>query len=95
MYGRSFRTYPIERVLADLDDIYYKRKTRWVFIVDDNMVLDPKRVIALCDAIIARKYKKLNLVVQADCISMAENEDMVCKMAQAGFKSVFLGIENV
>jgi len=94
MYGRSFRTYPIERVLADLDDIYYKRKSRWAFIVDDNMVLNPKRVIALCDAIIARKYKKLNLVVQADCISMAQNEEMVSKMARAGFKSVFLGIEN-
>jgi len=94
MYGRSFRTYPIERILADLDDIYYKRKTRWVFVVDDNMVLNPKRVMALCDAIIARNYKKLNLVVQADCISMAQNEGMVSKMAQAGFKSVFLGIEN-
>lgn len=95
MYGRTFRTYPIERVLADLDDIYYNRKTRWVFIVDDNMVLNPKRVIELCDAIIARKYKKLNLVVQADCISMSRNEAMVEKMAQAGFRSVFLGIENV
>jgi len=94
MYGRSFRTYPIERVLADLDDIYYKRKARWAFIVDDNMVLNPKRVIALCDAIIARNYKGLKLVVQADCISMAQNEEMVSKMAQAGFKSVFLGIEN-
>jgi radical SAM superfamily enzyme YgiQ (UPF0313 family) len=95
MYGRTFRTYPIERVLADLDDIYYKRKTRWVFIVDDNMVLNPKRVMALCDAIIARQYQKLNLVVQADCISMSRNEEMVKKMAQAGFRSVFLGIENV
>jgi anaerobic magnesium-protoporphyrin IX monomethyl ester cyclase len=94
MYGRSFRTFPIERVLADLDDIYHNRKTRWVFIIDDNMVLDPNRVISLCDAIIARKYKKLNLVVQADCISMAKNEEMVRKMSLAGFRSVFLGIEN-
>ena len=94
MYGRSFRTFPIERVLADLDDIYYKRKTRWVFIVDDNMVLDPNRVISLCDAIMARKYRNLNLVVQADCISMAKNEEMVRKLALAGFRSVFLGIEN-
>ncbi len=94
MYGRTFRTYPISRVLADLDDIYYKQKTRWVFIVDDNMVLNPKRVIELCDAIIARKYKNLNLVVQADCISMSQNEAMVKKMAEAGFRSVFLGIEN-
>ena len=94
MYGRSFRTYPIERVLVDLDDIYYKRKARWAFIIDDNMVLNPKRVIALCDAIIAKNYKKLNLVVQADCISMAQNEEMISKMAQAGMKTVFLGIEN-
>ena len=48
----------------------------------------------LCEAIIARNYTGLNLVVQADCISMATNEPMVAKMAQAGFRSVFLGIEN-
>ena len=95
MYGRTFRTYPIERVLADLDDIYYHRKTRWVFVVDDNMVLDPQRVIKLCDAIIARNYTNLNMVVQADCISIAKNEEMVKKMALAGVRSVFLGIENV
>ncbi len=94
MYGRNFRTYPIQRVLADLDDIYYRRKTRWVFIVDDNMVLDPKWVTALCDAIIARNYTGLNLVVQADCISISTNESMVRKMARAGFRSVFLGIES-
>jgi len=95
MYGKSFRTFPMERVLTDLDDIYYNRKTRWVFIADDNLVLDPERVIAICDAIIARNYKKLNIVVQADCISMAKNEEMVSKMSLAGIKSVFLGIENV
>ncbi len=51
-------------------------------------------MIEICDAIIARKYRGLNLVVQADCVSMARNEEMVEKMAMAGFKSVFLGIEN-
>jgi radical SAM superfamily enzyme YgiQ (UPF0313 family) len=95
MYGRTFRTFPISRVLEDLDNIYYELKVRWVFIVDDNMVLSPKRVIALCDAIIARKYKGLHLMVQADCISISQNEEMVRKMAEAGFCSVFLGIENV
>jgi anaerobic magnesium-protoporphyrin IX monomethyl ester cyclase len=94
MYGRTFRTYPISRVLADIDDIYYNKKTRWIFITDDNMVLDPARVMALCDAIIARNYQGLNLVVQADCRSMATQEEMVAKMAAAGFRSVFLGIEN-
>ena len=94
MYGRTFRTFPISRVLDDIDDIYYKRKTRSIFITDDNMVLDPARVIELCEAIIARKYQGLKIFVQADCVTMAKNEEMVKKMAAAGFSSVFLGIEN-
>jgi radical SAM superfamily enzyme YgiQ (UPF0313 family) len=94
MYGRSYRTYPVERILSDLDDIYYKRKTRLVFIADDNLVLNPKWVMTLCDAIIQRHYRNLKLIVQADCLSMARNEEMVKKMAQAGFVSVFLGIES-
>ncbi len=94
MYGRSFRPFPVERILADVDDIYFKRKTRWIFLSDDNFVLDPKRVMDLCDAIIARRYRNLYFVVQADCVTMARNEQMVKKMAMAGFKSVFLGMEN-
>ena len=95
MYGRTFRTYPIERVIADLDDIYYNKKTHLAFIVDDNLVLDTDRVMRLCDAIIKRGYRRLKLVVQADSLTMATNEEMIKKMAEAGFKSVFLGIENV
>ncbi len=95
MYGRTFRPFPMERIMADIEDIYYNRKTRWIFVADDNLVLDPDRVLALCDAIIARKFRGLNFVVQADCITMSRNEEMVRKMARAGFKTVFLGIENV
>lgn len=95
MYGRSYRTYPIERIVADLDDIYFNKGTRLIFIADDNMVLNPKWVMSVCDAIIQRQYRNLKLVVQADCISMAQNEAMVKKMSEAGFRIVFLGIENV
>lgn len=95
MYGRSFRPFPTERVLADIDNIYYQNKCRWIFISDDNFVLAPKRVMELCRAIIARGYRGLHLIVQADCATMEKNEEMVRLMAKAGFKSIFLGIENV
>ncbi len=94
MYGRSYRTYPIRRVLADLDDIYFGRKTRWVFISDDNFVLDVERALEVCDAIARRGYPKLQLIVQADCVTMARNEHLVEAMARAGFRSVFLGMES-
>jgi radical SAM superfamily enzyme YgiQ (UPF0313 family) len=48
----------------------------------------------VCDAIIQRKYRNLKLIVQADCISVAQNKAMVAKMAKAGFQGLFLGIEN-
>ena len=95
MYGQSFRPFPIERILADIDDIYFNKKCRWIFVSDDNMVLSPPRVIELCAAIIARGYRHLHFVVQADCVTMSRNEEMVRMMAAAGFKTVFLGIENV
>ena len=94
MYGRAFRPFPISRILADIDDIYYNCKARWIFVSDDNLVLDTDRVMRLCQAIIARGYRKLNFVVQADCVTISRNEEMVAKMAEAGFRSMFLGIEN-
>ena len=94
MYGQSFRPFPTERVLADIDDIYHKRRCRRIFVSDDNMVLSPPRVIELCRAIIERGYRGLHFGVQADCVTMSRNEEMVALMARAGFKSIFLGIEN-
>lgn len=95
MYGRTFRAFPMERILADIDDIYYKRKTRLIFIADDNFVLDPERVISVCDAIIARNYRGLKLNIQADSVSISRHEEMVRKMSLAGMKTIFLGIESI
>ena len=94
MYGRAFRPFPLDRILADIDDIYFKRKTRMIFVSDDNLVLDPKRVMQLCNAIISKRYQNLSFIVQADCVTMSRNEKMVAKMARAGFRCIFLGMEN-
>ncbi|HYA13654.1 MAG TPA: radical SAM protein [Syntrophales bacterium] len=93
MYGRSYRTYPIERIIADLDDIYFNKKTRLIFITDDNMILNPKWVITVCDAIIQRRYRNLQLVVQDDCMSVARNEAMVKKCPKRDFGAFSLGLK--
>lgn len=94
MYGRSYRTYPVERVLDDLDDIYRRKRTRMIFVTDDNFVLNPKWVDEVCEAIVKKGYRDLKLSVQADCVSVVKNAQMVRKMRRAGFRSIFLGIEN-
>ena len=94
MYGRSFRLFPLDRVLADIEDAY-SRGARHIFCTDDNITLDMDRFEQLCDGVIRLKLKNLIFTTQASPIGFAHRPDVPRKMAQAGFVSIFLGIENV
>jgi radical SAM superfamily enzyme YgiQ (UPF0313 family) len=95
MRGRNFHPYPIERVLEDIADAK-RHGARAIFLVDDNITLDIKRFERLCEAIIARGLDDADYVVQAMTAPLAEHgERLVPLMRRAGFRYVFLGIENV
>ena len=93
MYGRSFRLFPLERVLADIEDAY-SRGARHIFCTDDNITLDMDRFEQLCDGVIRLKLKNLMFTTQASPIGFAHRPDIAKKMVEAGFVSIFLGIEN-
>ena len=93
MYGRSFRLFPLERVLADIEDAY-SRGARHIFCTDDNITLDMERFEQLCDGVIRLKLKDLMFTTQASPIGFAHRPDIAKKMVEAGFVSIFLGIEN-
>lgn len=93
MYGRSFRLFPLDRVLADIEDAY-GRGARHIFCTDDNITLDMDRFEQLCDEVIRLKLKNLMFTTQASPIGFAHRPDLAKKMVQAGFVSIFLGIEN-
>lgn len=94
MYGRSFRTYAIERVIEDIANAK-KQGARYLAIADDNVCLNLKRLEELCDAIIRAGHNDVAYVVQASSVGMSSSERLIEKMARAGFELVFLGIENV
>ncbi len=93
MYGRSFRVYPLDRVMADIEDCY-SRGARHITCTDDNITLDMDRFEKLCDAIISLKLKNMIFSTQASPIGFAHRPDIAKKMVEAGIVSVFLGIEN-
>jgi anaerobic magnesium-protoporphyrin IX monomethyl ester cyclase len=93
MYGRSFRLFPLERVLADIEDAY-SRGARHIFCTDDNITLDMERFEQLCDGVIGLKLKNLIFTTQASPLGFAKRPGIASKMVQAGFVSIFLGIEN-
>jgi radical SAM superfamily enzyme YgiQ (UPF0313 family) len=94
MYGSNFREFEIERVISDIEDAK-KHGAYCFFFADDNITLNVPRFEQLCDAIVEHGLNDAWYIIQASCVGIASSETLVEKMAKAGFKIVFLGIENV
>jgi len=95
MRGRNFHTYSFDRVLADIRDAK-AHGARTIFLVDDNITLNVRRFEALCQAIIDAGLNGLDYMVQAMTSAIANHgETLAPQMRKAGFRYVFLGIENV
>ena len=95
MRGRNFYKWTVERVIADVIDAR-RRGARAIFMVDDNITLDVRRFESLCRAIVDAGLHDIDYIVQAMTSSIAASgETLAPLMRKAGFRYVFLGIENV
>jgi len=95
MRGRNFHRFSIDRVIEDIRDAK-AHGARCLFIVDDNITLDVTRFEELCTAIVRAGLNQIDYLVQAMTASIASHgERLAPLMREAGFRYVFLGIENV
>ncbi len=95
MRGRNFHTFSFDRVIADIRDAR-AHGARAIFIVDDNLTLNVKRFEALCRALIEAGLSDIDYTVQAMTSAIANAGPGLARlMGKAGFRYVFLGIENV
>ena len=95
MRGRQFHTFSFDRVLADIRDAR-AHGARAIFLVDDNITLNVSRFEALCRAIIEARLNNVDYIVQAMTSAIANHaRTLVPLMRKAGFRYVFLGIENI
>ena len=96
IYGRRPRTKPVRQVLAELDQL---RSAGWrdsVFIVDDNFIGNKARAKELCAALAewrTRSRTSFGFITEAS-LNLAEDPELMQLMKDAGFVSVFLGIET-
>ena len=96
MFGRIQRTKTSEQFLRELDAVKASGFRGSVFIVDDNFVGNHRRVKSLLSAII--DWQKQNgfpfaLFTEAS-IDLAQDEELLDLMVEAGFNMVFVGIET-
>jgi radical SAM superfamily enzyme YgiQ (UPF0313 family) len=96
IYGRRPRTKAIAQVLAELDQLYAAGWREAVFIVDDNFIGNKKRAKELCAALAewrGQHKTSFDFLTEAS-LNLADDPELMQLMKDAGFISVFLGIET-
>ena len=96
MLGHYPRTKSATQIIAELDKMYEIGWRRNVFFVDDNFIGNRRQLKEeILPAIIAwRKGKKGFGFVTEASINLADDKELMRMMTDAGFNSVFVGIET-
>ena len=98
VYKRRWRARSVENVIKELEIISKNKKISDVFFVDDNILVDMKRVGRLCIEIIRGKRegtikKKFRFFFQGRLDSIASFPKITKLMSIAGFWLVLVGVE--
>ncbi|HXR39903.1 MAG TPA: B12-binding domain-containing radical SAM protein [Terracidiphilus sp.] len=96
IYGRRPRTKAVAQVLAELDQLRAAGWREAVFIVDDNFIGNKARAKQLCVALAEwRSQYKTSFDFNTEAsLNLADDPELMQLMKDAGFISVFLGIET-
>lgn len=97
LYGRIPRTKNTGQVLAEFESLYARGWRNGVFIVDDNFIGNKGKLKSeVLPAVIAwMKERKHPFTLSTEVsINLADDEELMRLMVQAGFDTVFVGIET-
>jgi len=96
LYGRKPRTKTPEQLLAELQALVDLGWNRSVFMVDDNFIgnqRNVKRLLRVLGPWMAERGYPFRFTTEAS-VNLAEDPELMELMVEAGFDSVFLGIET-
>ncbi|HHP7234359.1 MAG TPA: B12-binding domain-containing radical SAM protein [Desulfobacterales bacterium] len=96
LFGHTPRTKTPQQVVAELDVIYQAGWRGNIFFVDDNFIGNKRSLKEhLLPALIQwRKNKKGCVFFTEASINLADDPELMDMMVQAGFDTVFIGIES-
>ncbi len=96
LFGHRPRTKTAEQIVAELDTLYDQGWRGRVFFVDDNLIGSKKRLkTELLPALVEWRKDKVEVTFSTQtCIDLADDEQLMAMMVEAGFEKVFIGIET-
>jgi len=96
MFGHKPRTKAVSQVLSELDQLYERKWRGSVFLVDDNFIGNKKLVKQLLLAMAEwnNAHGRPFAFFTEASVNLADDEELLSLMRDAGFFRVFLGIET-
>lgn len=96
LFGGRSRNKTTKQIIAELDNLYNMGWRESIFFVDDNFIGDKRYVkTEVLPALIEwQKGKEGITFYTAVSIKLADDEDLMQMMVDAGFDTVFIGIET-
>ena len=96
IYGRRPRIKPTDRILAELDQLYTAGWRGPVFIVDDNFIGNKVRARELLKSLAdwQRAHRRPFRLITEASLNLADDPHLLQSMKDAGFSTVFVGIET-
>ena len=96
LLGHRPRLKTAAQIIAELDDLYALGWRKGIFFVDDNFIGNKKQIkTELLPALIEWRKGKVGMLFNTEVsINLADDSDLLNLMIQAGFDTVFVGIET-
>ncbi len=97
LFGRKVRTKAKHQILFELERLYHLGWRGNIFLVDDNFIGDKYKLKEeILPAIInwMKKHKYPFVFTTEASINLSDDEELMQMMVDAGFNSVFIGIET-
>jgi len=96
LFGHRPRTKSARQVIAELDSFYNLGWRGGIFFVDDNLIGDKRRLkTELLPALIEWRKNRAGLSFNTQVsINLADDKELMQMMVEAGFCTVFIGIET-
>lgn len=91
--GRTYRYITLENAIKTLDLMINKYDQKSILFTDDNFVVDKKRLIAICEAMVEHGFnKKADFVCQ--CRGDNIDEEILTQLKRAGCSLIAVGLET-
>jgi radical SAM superfamily enzyme YgiQ (UPF0313 family) len=96
LFGRKPRTKTPAQMVAEIEALYQIGWKRFIFIVDDNFIGNKRNAKLFLRELIPwmKKHKYPFPLITEASLNLAEDDELIKLMVEAGFTMVFMGIET-